>query len=72
MGVREVKSGHVFSIEPGIYLPARADAEMDMEKGDAILSGFGVRLEDCFVVHEQDGKMTGEWLSGPVERWGDV
>lgn len=63
-GEREVKAGHVFSIEPGIYIPA------DMHvKG---LSGVGVRLEDCFVVTEKDGKLDGEWLTGPVTFWGDI
>lgn len=63
-GQREVKSGHVFSLEPGIYIPG------DMRVRG--LSGVGVRLEDCFVVVEKDGKLDGEWLTGPVERWGDL
>jgi Xaa-Pro aminopeptidase len=63
-GEREVKAGHVFSIEPGIYIPS------DMHVRD--LSGVGVRLEDCFVVTEKDGKLDGEWLTGPVSGWGDI
>lgn len=63
-GLREVKSGHVFSLEPGIYIPG------DMKVRG--LSGVGVRLEDCFVVTEKDGKLGGEWLTGPVIEWGDI
>jgi len=36
------------------------------------LSGVGVRLEDSFVVTEKDGKLDGEWLTGPVSRWGNI
>jgi Xaa-Pro aminopeptidase len=63
-GEREVKAGHVFSIEPGIYIPS------DMHVRG--LSGVGVRLEDCFVVTDKDGKLDGEWLTGPVSTWGDI
>jgi Xaa-Pro aminopeptidase len=63
-GEREVKVGHVFSIEPGIYITS------DMTVRG--LSGVGVRLEDCFVVIEKDGKLDGEWLTGPVTKWGDI
>lgn len=63
-GQREVKSGHVFSLEPGIYITA------DMSVRG--LCGVGVRLEDCFVVAEKDGKLDGEWLTGPVQHWGDL
>ncbi|EIW68435.1 hypothetical protein TREMEDRAFT_71997 [Tremella mesenterica DSM 1558] len=57
--------GHVFSLEPGIYLPQDAEPVHGMK-------GVGVRLEDCLAVLEKDGQLVGEWLSGPVERWGDV
>lgn len=63
-GQREVKAGHVFSIEPGIYIPS------DMKVRG--LSGVGVRLEDCFVVTEKNAKLDGEWLTGPVTEWGDI
>jgi len=63
-GEREVKQGHVFSVEPGIYIPS------DMHAGD--LNGVGVRLEDCFVVTEKEGRLDGEWLTGPVTAWGDI
>jgi Xaa-Pro aminopeptidase len=63
-GEREVKAGHVFSIEPGIYITS------DMTVRG--LSGVGVRLEDCFVVTEKDGKLDGEWLTGPVTHFGDI
>jgi hypothetical protein len=29
-------------------------------------------LEDCFVVTEKEGKLDGEWLTGPVYGWGDI
>ena len=64
-GAKDVpRSGHVFSLEPGIYVPA----------GQPVggLEDVGVRLEDCFVVTEHDGQLGGEWLSGPVEKWGDI
>jgi Xaa-Pro aminopeptidase len=54
----------VFSIEPGIYIP------LDMHVRG--LSGVGVRLEDCFVVIEKDGRLDGEWLTGPVSTWGEI
>jgi Xaa-Pro aminopeptidase len=63
-GQRLVKPGHVFSIEPGIYIPS------DMHVGD--LNGVGVRLEDCFVVTGKEGRLDGEWLTGPVTSWGDI
>lgn len=64
-GQREVKSGHVFSLEPGIYIPRGMQV-----KG---LTRVGVRLEDCFVVTEDEkGRLDGQWLTGPVERWGDL
>jgi Xaa-Pro aminopeptidase len=63
-GAREVKSGHVFSIEPGIYI--------DSDTHIRGLNGVGVRLEDCFVVTEKNGRLDGEWLTGPVTKWGDV
>jgi len=59
-------SGHVFSLEPGVYLP-KGVVERDG------ITGLGARLEDCFVVTEdEDGKLGGEWLTGPVEKWGDL
>ena len=62
LGEKVVRSGHVFSLEPGVYLPARKDVR-----------GVGVRLEDCFVVSEdEEGVLGGEWLSGPVETWGEL
>jgi Xaa-Pro aminopeptidase len=63
-GEREIKAGHVFSVEPGIYITS------DMEVRG--LRGVGVRLEDCFVVTEKDGRLDGEWLTGPVTKWGDI
>lgn len=54
----------MFSIEPGIYITS------DMTVRG--LSGVGVRLEDCFVVTEKNGKFDGEWLTGPVTEWGDI
>ena len=36
------------------------------------LADVGARLEDCFVVTEKDGQLGGEWLTGPVEKWGDI
>lgn len=70
LGQREVQPGHVFSIEPGIYLPVGGDHARG--SGGKGLDGFGARLEDCFVVVEKDGRLDGEWLSGPVQRWGDA
>nr|XP_031863934.1 uncharacterized protein CI109_000578 [Kwoniella shandongensis]KAA5531006.1 hypothetical protein CI109_000578 [Kwoniella shandongensis] len=67
LGSKPVLSGHVFSLEPGIYIPA--DGKEDWNG----IKGVGVRLEDCFVVtQDEDGKLGGEWLSGPVEKWGDI
>ncbi|WVQ72013.1 hypothetical protein IAR50_001557 [Cryptococcus sp. DSM 104548] len=66
LGEKQVKSGHVFSLEPGIYLP---------QNGEEVhgIKGVGVRLEDCFVVTEDEqGRLGGEWLSGPVGAWGDI
>ncbi|KAL7422393.1 hypothetical protein Q5752_003039 [Cryptotrichosporon argae] len=63
LGDRPVVPGYVFSQEPGIYIPLR--------DGKAA-TGVGVRLEDCFVVTERDGVLGGEWLTGPVQGWGDV
>ncbi|KIR28218.1 twin-arginine translocation pathway signal peptide [Cryptococcus deuterogattii 99/473] len=66
LGERQVRSGHVFSLEPGIYLPVNGKTVNG-------INGVGVRLEDCFVVTEdEDGSLKGEWLSGPVQSWGDV
>ncbi|WVQ68481.1 uncharacterized protein L199_006689 [Kwoniella botswanensis] len=65
-GKRQIQEGNVFSLEPGIYLPSNHE-EVNGFKG------IGVRLEDCFVLRKgEDGKWGGEWLSGPVEGWGDV
>ncbi|WWC93363.1 hypothetical protein V866_000197 [Kwoniella sp. B9012] len=65
-GKRMIHEGNVFSLEPGIYLPSNHEE----------VNGFksiGVRLEDCFVLRKgEDGKWGGEWLSGPVEGWGDI
>ncbi|ORX38302.1 peptidase M24, structural domain-containing protein [Kockovaella imperatae] len=59
------QAGHVFSLEPGVYVP--------MGKPAGGLEDVGVRLEDCFVVIEaEDGSLGGEWLSGPVAKWGDI
>ena len=66
LGAKTAKPGYVFSLEPGIYLPADQDEVNGMK-------GVGVRLEDCFVITiDKDGSLGGEWLSGPVECWGDV
>lgn len=66
LGAKSAKPGYVFSLEPGIYLPA--------DEGEVNgIKGVGVRLEDCFVITiYKEGGLGGEWLSGPVERWGDV
>lgn len=66
LGEEVVSKGNVFTLEPGVYVPA------DAAFGDSSVLGLGVRLEDVFVVHEVDGKLTGEWLTGPVSGWGDV
>lgn len=64
-GKQRAQTGFVFSLEPGIYIPAGTEA--------AGYSGIGVRLEDCFVVTEnKHGQLGGEWLSGPVSTWGDI
>jgi Xaa-Pro aminopeptidase len=64
LGDKSVRAGHVFSLEPGIYIPADKEKE---------ISGIGVRLEDCFVVTEDEhGRLGGEWLSGPVHAWGEI
>ncbi|TXT08872.1 hypothetical protein VHUM_03000 [Vanrija humicola] len=66
LGEETVVPGNVFTLEPGVYVPA------DAEVGDDSVRGLGVRLEDVFVVHEAEGKLAGEWLTGPVSEWGDV
>lgn len=67
LGETRAQSGHTFSLEPGIYLPRGGGQKRDG------LDGLGVRLEDCFVVTEDaQGQLGGEWLSGPVKKWGDV
>lgn len=67
LGSGAVQPGHVFSLEPGVYLP-RVDGE-----GEGEGEGVGVRLEDCFVVTDLgEGKLGGRWLSGPVRSWGEV
>lgn len=54
LGERQVQSGHVFSLEPGIYLPVNGKTV----KG---INGVGVRLEDCLIVTEdEDGSLKGE------------
>ena len=66
LGEKKAKTGYVFSLEPGIYLPSDGPRRMGVR-------GVGVRLEDCFVVMEDEhGKLGGEWLSGPVKKWGDT
>lgn len=63
-----MKSGNTFSLEPGVYLPE--GSEEARKRG---LKGLGVRLEDCFAVTEDvDGRLGGKWLSGPVEKWGEI
>ncbi|WVF67455.1 hypothetical protein IAT40_002211 [Kwoniella sp. CBS 6097] len=66
-GARTPQVGNVFSLEPGVYLPADGPEVNG-------LKGIGVRLEDCFVItgQEENGAWKGEWLSGPVEKWGDI
>ncbi|WVW85385.1 hypothetical protein I302_107423 [Kwoniella bestiolae CBS 10118] len=65
-GEREIEVGNVFSLEPGIYLPSNGHEVNG-------LKGIGVRLEDCVVLTRgDDGTWGGEWLSGPVEGWGDI
>ncbi len=66
LGEKKVQSGNVFSLEPGVYLPADGPERNGVK-------GVGARLEDCFVVTEDEqGNLGGEWLSGPVKKWGDV
>ncbi|ODO11062.1 hypothetical protein I350_01664 [Cryptococcus amylolentus CBS 6273] len=65
LGERRVQSGQVFSLEPGIYLPQDGEEVHGMR-------GVGVRLEDCFIVTEDEqGRLGGEWLSGPIGAWGE-
>jgi Xaa-Pro aminopeptidase len=65
LGEIRARSGHVFSLEPGVYLPRGVERNG--------VTGLGVRLEDCFVVTEDEqGNLGGEWLTGPVEKWGDL
>jgi len=66
LGETRALAGHTFSLEPGIYLPAGGE-------GRHGVSGVGARLEDCFLVTEdEDGMLGGEWLTGPVKEWGDI
>ncbi|WRT68623.1 uncharacterized protein IL334_005601 [Kwoniella shivajii] len=66
-GENEIQPGNVFSLEPGIYLPANMKSKING------LRGIGVRLEDCLIVEQtKQGNWKGEWLSGPVEKWGDI
>ena len=69
VGRKEARSGHVFSLEPGVYIP-RHDLGKEYARG---LNGVGVRLEDCFVITEDEqGNLGGQWLSGPVRKFGEV
>ena len=66
LGERQLLPGHTFTLEPGVYVP------LDSEVGDESIKGLGVRLEDTVVLVEKDGRLALEWLTGPVEKWGDV
>jgi Xaa-Pro aminopeptidase len=66
LGERRVRTGHTFTLEPGVYVPK------DSELGDESIRGLGVRMEDTVVVVEREGRLAVEWLTGPVEHWGDV
>jgi Xaa-Pro aminopeptidase len=69
VGRKVAQTGNVFSLEPGVYVPRHSRGE-SYARG---LNGVGIRLEDCFVVTERDdGRLGGEWLSGPVRAWGDI
>ncbi|BEI87626.1 uncharacterized protein CcaverHIS019_0103440 [Cutaneotrichosporon cavernicola] len=66
VGDRLVLPSHALTFEPGVYIPKGSGV------GDKSLQGLGVRLEDVVVIREEEGRMRAEWLTGPVERWGDV
>ncbi|GMK59518.1 hypothetical protein CspeluHIS016_0801240 [Cutaneotrichosporon spelunceum] len=66
LGDQVVLPGHTLTFEPGVYIPKGSKV------GDKSLQGLGVRLEDVVVIREQEGRMRTEWLTGPVDKWGDV
>lgn len=66
LGERQILPGHSFTLEPGVYIPHDSDI------GDESIRGLGVRLEDVVVVTTKNGRMAVEWLTGPVEKWGDI
>jgi Xaa-Pro aminopeptidase len=67
LGDRLILPGHTLTFEPGVYIPKGSDV------GDKAVRGLGVRLEDVVVIREdKEGRMRAEWLTGPVDKWGDV
>lgn len=66
LGERQVRPGQVFTLEPGVYIPS------DSKVGEERIHGLGVRIEDTVVVVERGGRLALDWLTGPVEKWGDV
>ncbi|CAK9785375.1 unnamed protein product [Cutaneotrichosporon oleaginosum] len=66
-GDRLVLPGHTLTFEPGVYIPKGS------EVGDKDVRGLGVRLEDVVVIREDgQGRLRAEWLTGPVQKWGDI
>jgi Xaa-Pro aminopeptidase len=63
---RTLEPGMVFTVEPGIYVPA------DAEKAPARLRGIGVRIEDDVIVTEAGHENLNTAIPkapGDVERW---
>lgn len=72
LGETKAQPGHVFSLEPGVYIPTSKEGK-ELKGGSGGISGVGVRLEDCFVITvDEEGRLGGEWLTGPVHAWGEV
>jgi Xaa-Pro aminopeptidase len=72
LGETKAQPGHVFSLEPGVYIPAVKEGR-ELKGDSSGISGVGVRLEDCFVITvDEEGRLGGEWLTGPVHAWGEV
>ncbi|KAF7338686.1 Peptidase-M24 domain-containing protein [Mycena venus] len=47
-----LETGHAFSNEPGIYIVGKVRKTRMIERHVPTLSQVGVRLEDCFYIHE--------------------
>ena len=63
---RALEPGMVFTVEPGLYVPA------DAEKAPERLRGIGVRIEDDVVVTEAGHENLNTAIPkapGDVERW---